>query len=94
MTEKNTCNTWKPLFPVLRDGYRHNRDYLRPALNSEAYEINRKTGKKSGTVYTLINILVNGGNHDSYILQNVKTGKIHAATIIYSYAENIQESEK
>lgn len=54
------------------DGKYHNYETLRPECNSGKYFL----VKGSPTRYSLINILVHGGRYDTYVLRNIKTGKI------------------
>lgn len=60
----------------LYNGMIHNREQARPALGITCFKANKDWKYNANTEYTLINILVNGGNFDSYVLKNKKTGKI------------------
>ena len=60
--------------PFYYNGYKHNIDSIRPAIGTHCRNV--KSGKTDiKNWYTLENILVNGGNHDTYVLRNTKTGK-------------------
>lgn len=64
--------------PSYFNGYRDNHDSKRPALGSICYvHVNGRNDIKNR--YELVNILVNGGTHDTYVLKNLKTGKIKKA---------------
>ena len=60
-----------------------NLDHLRPVMGLPARVCS--AGKVSDTVYELVNILMNGGRHDTYVLKNPKTGKLRRACEIYVY---------
>lgn len=53
-----------------------NHDSKRPALNSICFKCSDNWKYSSKTEYTLINILVNGGKYDTYVLRNNENGKI------------------
>lgn len=80
------------------NGNIHNEETKRPALNSSCYKCDSNWNYNKNNVYTLVNILVNGGKHDTYVLRNNKTGKISnsckIATIIEvaitDYSEKIK----
>lgn len=71
-----------------RNGYIHNRDNVRPATNSICATVHIPAANSdddmyySHPVYILENILVNGGNHDTYVLRNIETKKVLKATKI------------
>lgn len=56
------------------NGRIHNRDAARPEVGSIVYKSNERMEYRDSK-YELINILVHGGNYDSYVLKNLKTGK-------------------
>lgn len=60
------------------NGYKDNNDARRPLIGL----ICRPADAKGNAEYSLINILVNGGKHDTYVLKNTKTGKIVKRTAI------------
>lgn len=61
-------------FPYYYDGKKHNYDSMRPAIGTHCRNV--KGGKTDiKNWYTLENILVNGGTHDTYVLRNTKTWK-------------------
>lgn len=63
------------------NGYTHNHDSKRPALGITCKKVNH--GKVNlNNDYILVNILVNGGSHDTYILKNIVSSKIIKATCI------------
>ena len=56
----------------------HNTEGQRPMIGIKC----RPAGKETAQVYELVNILTNGGRFDTYVLKNVKTGKILKARAI------------
>lgn len=75
----------------LYNGHIHNRDIARPSLGIIVYKANKEF-KYSKTEYKLINILVNGGRYDSYILENVQNKKvIHSKYIVMPVTVSITD---
>lgn len=63
------------------NGYKNNIDSQRPTIGITCKKVNK--GKVDlNNNYILINILVNGGNHDTYILKNIVSNKIIRTTCI------------
>ena len=56
----------------------HNTEGQRPMIGIHC----RPAGKETPQVYELVNILTNGGRYDTYVLKNVKTGKMKKAKAI------------
>lgn len=74
--------TEKKNFVKLYNGRIHNNDSIRPAIHSTCYKCNADYTYNEKQKYELVNILVHGGNYDSYVLRNIKTGKIVNSTRI------------
>ena len=63
------------------NGYKNNIDSQRPIIGITCKKVNH--GKVNlNNDYILINILVNGGSRDTYILKNIVSGKIIKSTCI------------
>lgn len=63
------------------NGYKNNIDSQRPTIDITCKKVSK--GKVDlNNSYILINILVNGGKHDTYILKNTVSGKIIKSTCI------------
>lgn len=64
--------------PKYYNGKRDNYDPIRPKTGSICY-VTVKGKNDIKNRYELINILVNNGKYDTYVLKNLKTGKIKKA---------------
>lgn len=74
------------------NGLIHNRDAARPVLGITCFKANKDWKYNANTEYTLINIIVNGGNFDSYVLKNNKTGKVsNSIRIVYPITVSITD---
>lgn len=60
---------------TLYNGHVHNNDSIRPAIHSTCYKCNKDYNYNPKHVYELIDIKVNNGKYDTYVLKNIKTGK-------------------
>lgn len=66
------------------NGKIHNDESKRPAIGTNCRIITIKSNcvHESKALYTIENILVNGGRYDTYVLKNTITGKVKNASII------------
>ena len=73
------------------DGINMNHDSMRPTCGNIVYKAD-KHWNYSKTEYRLINILVNGGKYDSYVLENVQNKKvIHSKYIVMPITVSITD---
>ena len=64
------------------NGKLDNYDPNRPKTGSICYAANKERSADIKNRYVLINILVNGGKYDTYVLKNLETGKIKKSLYI------------
>lgn len=73
-------------YPKLYNGKRDNYDHRRPEIGIKCYAVSK--GKSDiKNIYVLENILTNKGLYDTYILRNVKTGKMKKSIAIMAHLE-------
>lgn len=59
-----------------------NRENSRPAIGSICFKVSKDWKINNSSKYELINIKVNNGQYDSYVIKNQKTGKISVSKCI------------
>lgn len=64
------------------NGKLDNYDHNRPKTGNICHAANKERSADIQNRYVLVNILVNNGKHDTYVLKNLKTGKIRKSLYI------------